>query len=89
MVSSKFKVRNPNGLHLKPAGFLCNVALEYDCKITLHTRGKYVNAKSVIGVLSACVKGGEEIEIICEGVDEQQALERMLICFESGLGELF
>ena len=45
------------------------------------------NAKSVLGVLGACVKSGEEIELICDGPDEQEALAAVLKVIEDGLGE--
>ena len=45
------------------------------------------NAKSVLSVLGACVKSGDEIEIKCDGVDEQEALTAMVDAVENGLGE--
>lgn len=45
------------------------------------------NAKSVLSVLGACIKSGDEIELICEGEDEQKALKEMVELIESGLGE--
>ena len=35
------------------------------------------NAKSVLSVLGACVKCGDEIEIFCDGEDEEAALKAM------------
>ena len=37
--------------------------------------------------LGACVKSGDEIELICDGVDEKEALERLTAEIESGLGQ--
>ena len=45
------------------------------------------NAKSVLSVLGACVKCGDEIEIMCEGADEQEALDNLVGAINSGLGE--
>ena len=45
------------------------------------------NAKSVLSVLGACIKSGDEIQIICEGNDEEQALKTMIRLVEDGLGE--
>ena len=87
MVSQKVKVYNLIGLHLSPAGKLCNEAMKYKCLITFHYKDVTANAKSVLSVLGACVKCGDEIEIICEGKDEQTALEGMVNAVESGLGE--
>ena len=87
MVSSKVKVCNRNGLHLKPAGYLCNLALQYQCKVSLCVGHKQVNAKSVLGVLSSCLKYDDEVEIQCDGPDEEQALEAIIAEFATGLGE--
>ena len=43
------------------------------------------NAKSVLSVLGAGVKTDDEIEITCEGIDEQEALDAILELFASGL----
>ncbi|MDF2610075.1 MAG: Phosphotransferase System HPr (HPr) Family [Lachnospiraceae bacterium] len=89
MVSSKVVVKNPTGLHLRPAGLLCNLALEYTSKVTIHFKDINANAKSILGVLAACVKSGDEIEIICEGSDEKEALTTIVKAIEDGLGEKF
>ena len=88
MVSRKVKIVNPTGLHLRPAGVLCDTAMNFGCKVTFRTGDNYeANAKSVLGVLGACVKSGEEIEIICEDADEDQALDAVIAAIQSGLGE--
>ena len=43
--------------------------------------------KSVLSVLGACVKCGDEIELICEGADEKEALETITELINGGLGE--
>ncbi len=45
------------------------------------------NAKSVLSVLGACIKSGAEIELICDGEDEAEALEYLIQYIEDGLGE--
>lgn len=87
MVRQKVKIKNPTGLHLRPAGLFCKTAMQYECKITFESRSTVANAKSVLSVLGACVKSGDEIEIICEGNDETEALENMIQIIEEGLGE--
>ncbi len=74
MVSQKVVVNSLIGLHLRPAGDLCRLAMQYQSKITFQFKNYTANAKSVLSVLGACVKGNDEIELICEGVDEEEAL---------------
>ena len=78
---------NPTGLHLRPAGNLCKEALKYNSKITFEYSGNTANAKSVLSVLGACIKSGDEITLICDGEDEQGALRELVAYVESGLGE--
>ena len=87
MVSKKVTVNNPPGLHLRPAGNLCKEAMKYKSMIKFQFRETTANAKSVLSVLGACVKSGDEITLICEGEDEQEALDALVAAVESGLGE--
>ena len=86
MVSQKVKIMNPTGLDVKPAGCLCREAVKYKSKITYaYGFGNTANAKSVLSVLGSCIKFGEEIELICDGEDEEAALAHLVACIESGL----
>ena len=82
MVSEKVAIKNPTGLHLRPAGLFCRTAMQYGSKITVEKKTKSedvtANAKSVLSVLGACIKSGDEINIICEGEDEETALREMV-----------
>lgn len=87
MISQKITITNPSGLHLRPAGNLCNEAMKYKSLITFSFDGGTANAKSVLSVLGACVKCGDEIELVCEGADEQEAMKALADAISSGLGE--
>ena len=87
MVSQKVQIKNPTGLHLRPAGNLCKEAMKFRSSVTFTFRDTTANAKSVLSVLGACVKSGDEIEIICSGEDELEALSTLVQAIENGLGE--
>lgn len=88
MVSKKVTITNPTGLHLRPAGIFCNTAVQFeDCKVTFQRGNTSANAKSVLSVLGACVKTGDEIVLTCEGKNEEEALAAMVKAVEDGLGE--
>ena len=87
MVSKKVTIKNPTGLHLRPAGELCKTAMQFKSKVTFAFDGGTSNAKSVLSVLGACVRGGEVIELVCEGEDEQTALEHLVDLLEHSLQE--
>lgn len=91
MVSKEVVIKNPTGLHLRPAGLFCKTAMQYACKITIEKRTKndsiVANAKSVLSVLGSCIKSGDHIHIVCEGEDEEIAINEMVRIVEDGLGE--
>lgn len=87
MVRKKVRISNPTGLHLRPAGIFCNMANKYDCKVMFEHKETTANAKSVLSVLGACIKSGDEIILVCDGPGEEEALQAMIEAVESGLGE--
>ena len=88
MVTQKVLIKNPTGLHLRPAGILCKETMQYKSLITFRFGDdNTANAKSVLSVLGACIKCGDEIEFVCEGEDEDKALAALVAVVESGLGE--
>ena len=87
MVSKKVVVKNPTGLHLRPAGILCNEAVKYKSKVYFRYGDNEANAKSVLSVQGACIKCGTELAFTSEGDDEAEALEAVVSAVENGLGE--
>ena len=87
MVKQFVRVKNPTGLHLRPAGLLCREALRYQSSIRFLFGDSVVNAKSVLSVLGACIKSGDEIELVCDGADEGEAMRGDVALIEGGLGE--
>ena len=87
MVNQKVVIKNPTGLHLRPAGVLCKEAMNYKSLITFQYRDSTANAKSVLSVLGACIKCGDELTFKCDGPDEEEAMEALVKAIETGLGE--
>lgn len=88
MVSMNIVVNSVLGIHLRPAGAMCEEAVKYDSSINFeYGVGKTASAKSVISILASGVKCGEEIKLICEGVDEKEALEAVSSKFIKALEE--
>ncbi len=90
MVQQKVTIKNPTGLHLRPAGNLCKAAMRYQCGVSFMygpNLANTANAKSVLSVLGACIKSGDEINLICDGEDEQAALAALVEEIQAGLGD--
>jgi len=76
------------GLQVKQAGDLCKVAMEYQCSVSFAYNGGIANAKSMLSVLGSGVRMGDELNFVCDGTDEQAALNRMVDFVENHEGIL-
>jgi len=80
-------LRNPTGLHARPATVFVNTAKQFESDIRVQHGEKKVNAKSAISILTLGVECGSEIQISVEGSDEDAAVEALKTAVETGLGE--
>lgn len=80
-------LRNPTGLHARPAKVFVNTAKQFESDIRVRHGEKTVNAKSAISILTLGVQCGAEISVTAEGADADAALEALKTAVESGLGE--
>ena len=87
MLTKTLVIANPSGLHMRPAGIFVKACSQFKSEISFDVREKSYNAKSMINVLSAAVKCGDEIELQISGEDEQVCLDTIIAAVESGLGE--
>lgn len=81
------EVQNQVGLHARPATFFIQKANEYKSSIWVEKEERRVNAKSLLGVLSLGILGGNNIKIIADGADEQEAVEDLAKLVDSGFAE--
>ena len=77
MISKTLTVVNPSGLHLRPAGVLSQTAMKFKSDITIECGEKKIVAKSVLNVMAAGIKCGTEITLVCDGEDEQAAMDTL------------
>ena len=87
MLSRKITIKNPSGLHLRPAGVLSQTAMKFKSDIVIEYGEKRIVAKSVLNVMAAGIKSGTEVNLIVEGEDEEEAMKTLVETIESGLGE--
>lgn len=78
MKTGKVIIKDESGLHLRPAKKLCETANNYKCSIKLVSENTTANMKSIISLLGACVKSGQQVEIICDGENEDEAFEAVM-----------
>ncbi len=87
MVSKHFTVSNAQGFHMRPATTFATAMGKYGCNVTIKFGGKDINGKSLMHIMAACIKVGSEIDVVCDGDGENEALAEAAAMIESGFGE--
>lgn len=91
MKKEKTVIQNASGLHGRPAAQFVQEAKKFTSKVFVRNAdkdGERVNAKSVIRLLSAGISQGTTVEVIAEGIDENETVATLIALIEDGFGEL-
>jgi phosphocarrier protein HPr len=80
MLSSRLEILNPTGLHTRPATQFVQRAKTFVCEIEVRKGPLAANAKSLVKLLKIGISQGDVIDLICDGTDEQQAMESLRTC---------
>jgi phosphotransferase system HPr (HPr) family protein len=91
MPDATLEVRNPSGLHARPAALFVKTANGFRCDIRIAnvTRdpSHEVSARSLLAVLGLGVSRGHQVRIVAEGEGGDEAISTLTELVESGLGE--
>ena len=91
MARAEVEVRNPSGLHARPAATFVRAAGGFasDVRVTNLTRdtSKSASAKSVLGVMGLAISSGHRIALEADGADADDAVSTLVELVEGGLGE--
>ncbi|MDD6232191.1 HPr family phosphocarrier protein [Frisingicoccus sp.] len=74
MISKSMTINIQKGLEARPVALLVQVASQYESSIYVEIQEKKVNAKSIMGMMSLGLAEGEQITIIANGPDEEEAV---------------
>ena len=81
MKSFVYVIQDKEGIHARPAGIVVGEAKKFASNVTIENKGKSADLKRIFGVMSLCVKCGEEVVIKVEGADVEDgaaAVEKIL-----------
>ena len=87
MFSKDVLVCNQVGLHARPVTFFIQKANEFKSSIWVEKDERKVNAKSLLGVLSLGITKGTTINIIADGMDEEDAVSALVALIELNFTE--
>ena len=87
MVSKKATIIDKEGFHMRAADDFVNEMAKFKSSITISSTDKTANGKSIMRLMAAAYKRGTEVEIKCEGEDEEAQLAKACEMIASGFGE--
>ena len=68
-------MKDPVGLHARPAGRIVKEAAKYKSRIVLEANGKSVEATRLLALMGLRIKQGASVKVIVEGEDETACAE--------------
>ena len=69
---------NKLGLHARASAKFVSTASRFQSRLDVKKGDKTVNGKSITGVMMLAAQKGSELELIIDGVDEEQMEEALL-----------
>jgi len=85
MKSFKYTIKDPLGIHARPAGMLVKVVKEIDSHVTIEKDGKAVAADRLLSVMGLGIRCGDTVTLTITGGDEVTSADTILHFFEQHL----
>jgi phosphocarrier protein len=87
MLEKEIVVSNKLGLHARASAKLVQLVQGFKSTVWLISKGREVNAQSIMGVMMLAAGMGTPLTIRAEGADEQQALDAVVDLFDRKFDE--
>ncbi len=71
------EIKNSDGLHMRPAMQLVDLANQFECDITVSNNQDTADAKSIMQVTVLAATCGTKLKIKTEGTNAKQAIEAL------------
>ena len=75
MIKKPITLKLNDGLDARPIALLVQEANQYSSSVYIEIDNKKINAKSIMGMMSLRLNDGEELTVIADGADEQDAIQ--------------
>ena len=77
MFEATTTIENKTGIHARPASLFVQTASKFKSKVQIKAKGKTVDAKSILMIMSMGLVKGTEITISADGEDEKEAVNTL------------
>lgn len=87
MLEKEIVVSNRLGLHARASAKLVQLVQGFKSTVWLVSKGREINAQSIMGVMMLAAGIGTSLTVRTEGPDEQQALDAVIDLFDRKFDE--
>ena len=87
MTEATATIENKTGIHARPASQFVQKASSFKSKVQIKAKGKTVDAKSILMIMSMGLVKGTEITIVADGPDEAEAVKALKDLVDAKFGE--
>ncbi|MEN2998278.1 MAG: HPr family phosphocarrier protein [Brevinematia bacterium] len=88
MIRKKFVIKAKYGVHMRPAVRIYDAIKDFRSKVEIKKDDNVVDARSTLGLIILNILPGDTIEVIANGIDEQQVIDKLTDLIENKkLGE--
>ena len=77
IIKRRIKIKNPQGLHARPASVFVKIANKYEAEVTVKKGGESVNGKSIMGLMTLAANQGSTLELETSGPDADKAMDEL------------
>ena len=74
MIEREFVIQSEFGLHARPAGQLASLASKFEAEIEISNQEEWVNAQSVLSLLSLAAGPGSKVWVRASGPEAETAM---------------
>ena len=77
MIQRQIEIINKLGLHARAAAKFVTLASGFESEVQVALKGNQVNGKSIMGIMMLAAAKGTQLDLVVEGPDEHEAIEKL------------
>ncbi len=84
---AKATIENKTGIHARPASLFVQTASKFKSKVKIAAKGKEVDAKSILMIMSMGLVKGTDVVLKADGDDAEEAVATLKKLIDDKFGE--
>lgn len=80
LLRKKVKIQNGSGIHIRTAAELANLCEKMPCDVRIVWKDRTYDGKSIMELLDARIRKGDEIVLEVTGKEEEKAIRKIEEC---------